>query len=280
VSSSQSSKPQWGDSYRLIASERWKAKSASMGRHVTQALVDYAQPRPGMNILDLASGTGEPAITLASLVGPEGHATALDISPELLEIADQRARERGLRNFSTRQADAHDLPFPEHSFDLVTSRFGVMFFADIDRALRQAHRVLKPGARACFLVWGPLEQPYFLSTFGVVARLVGGPALSPEGPNPFRFAEPGSLSAVLKKAQFKEVSEETKTVPWTWPGSAEEVWEYARSVSMPFRALLDRVPKEKWAEINREIYESVGRYARGDGIEFGAVVVLASGTKA
>ena len=112
-----------------------------MGQHVTQALVDYAQPWAGMNILDLASGTGEAAITLASLVGSEGHVTALDVSPELLEIADQRARERGLRNFSTRQADAHALPFPDHSFDLVTSRFGVMFFSDIDRALREVHRV-------------------------------------------------------------------------------------------------------------------------------------------
>jgi SAM-dependent methyltransferase len=279
VSSSRSSKPQWSDTYRLIASERWKAKSAAMGRHVTQALVDYAQPRAGMNILDLASGTGEPAITLASLVGPEGHVTALDMSPELLEIADQRAAESGLQNFSTRQADAHDLPFPDHSFDLVTSRFGVMFFADTHRALLQVHRVLKPGARACFLVWGPLEQPYFLSTFGVVARHVGGPAISPGGPNPFRFANPGSLSVALRKVQFQKVSEETKTVPWTWPGSTKEVWEYARSVSIPFRALLERVPREKWPPINREIYESVGHYARGDGIEFGAVVVLAAGIK-
>lgn len=279
MSLSQSSKPQWGDTCRLIASERWKTKSAAMGRHVTQALVDYAHPRPGMNILDLASGTGEPAITLASLVGSDGHVTALDISPELLEIADQRARERGLQNFSTRQSDAHDLPFPDHGFDLVTSRFGVMFFADIDRALRQVHRVLKPGARACFLVWGPFEQPYFLSTFGVVARHVGGAEISPGGPNPFRFAEPGSLSAALKKVQFQEVSEQTKTVAWTWPGSIEEVWEYARSVSLPFRGLLDRVPKEKWPEINREIYESVGPYARADRIEFGALVVLASGIK-
>src|SRR5690349_11314583 len=68
----QPSQPQWGDSYRLVASEKWKVKSAAMGRNVTQALVDYARPRPGMNVLDLASGTGEPAISLAARVGPKG----------------------------------------------------------------------------------------------------------------------------------------------------------------------------------------------------------------
>ena len=255
-------------------------KSATMGRDVTQALVNFAQPRPGMNILDLASGTGEPAISLASLVGSEGHVTALDISSELLEIADQRAHERGLTNFSTRQADAQELPFSDDTFDLVTSRFGVMFFADTQKALREVHRVLKPGARACFLVWGPFEQPYFQSTFGVVAKYVGGPALPEGGPNPFRFGKSGSLSAALQSAGFQSVDEQTKSVPWTWPGSSEEVWEYARSVTMPFRALLDRVPEERWPEINREIYKSIDRYVRGDQVEFGAVVILASAAKA
>src|SRR5438045_5100494 len=105
-------KPAWGASYRLIAAEKWKAKSAAMGRGVTQALVEYARPRLGMKVLDVATGTGEPAITLASQVGPSGHVTALDVSAELLEVATERARSRGLTNFSTRQADVHRIPFP------------------------------------------------------------------------------------------------------------------------------------------------------------------------
>src|SRR6266699_4418602 len=110
MTSKPDSAPDWGNQYRLIASEKWKAKSAAMGQPVTDALVEYAQPKPGMKVLDLASGTGEPAISIASRVGPEGHATAMDLSPELLEIAESRARERGLTNFSIQQADAHHLP--------------------------------------------------------------------------------------------------------------------------------------------------------------------------
>src|SRR5438552_16874377 len=105
MSSAQKSGSQWGHSYRLIASEKWKAKSAAMGRDVTEALVDYARPTPGMKFLELASGTGEPAITLASRIGTERNVVALDTSPELMQIAAERQRERHPTNISTRQPD-------------------------------------------------------------------------------------------------------------------------------------------------------------------------------
>jgi len=278
MASFSNSNPQWGSSYRLIASEKWKAKSAAMGRDVTDALVEYARPKSGMNVLDLASGTGEPAISLASRVGFEGHVTALDLSSDLLAIAAERAQQRGLKNFSTQQADAHRLPFPDQSFDLVTSRFGVMFFQDCERALREVIRVLKPGAQAYFLAWGPFGQPYWSSTMGVVLDHVGGPAIEPGGPDPFRFCNPGSLSSVMRKAGFGDVKEETRTVPWTWPGTAEEVWEQAQAVATPFLPLLQRIPAGKKDAIDQNAITAIQQYADGDSIKFGAIVVLASGT--
>jgi SAM-dependent methyltransferase len=271
--------PDWGSQYRLVASEQWKAKSAFMGKPVTDALVDYARPVPGMKILDLASGTGEPAITLAERVGPTGQVVALDLSADLLRIAEQRARQRGLENFTTEASDAHALPFPDNHFDLATSRFGVMFFRDVQTALGELGRVLRPGARACFLAWGPFAQPYWQSMMGVVHRCIGGPLLAPDGPNPFRFSEPGSLSAELRNAGFHQVQEETRTVPWTWPGPADEVWEQARAVAVPFRPLLDRVPADEWPKIHAEVRAAVERYSEGENIAFGATVVLASGQK-
>src|SRR5438445_6305496 len=146
MSSAQKPGSQWGHSYRLIASEKWKAKSAAMGRDVTEALVDYARPTPGMKILDLASGTGEPAITLASRIGPEDQVVALDLSPELLQIAEERGRERHLTNLTTRQSDAKNLPFPAQSFDLITRRFGVLFLDEA--SVCGGLRVLRPSSRA------------------------------------------------------------------------------------------------------------------------------------
>src|ERR1700686_4461422 len=166
MTSHPESSPDWGNQYRLVASEKWKAKSAAMGQPVTDALVEFARPALGMQVLDLASGTGEPAISLASSVGEHGHATALDLSADLLEIAAQRARTRGLKNFTTQQADAHNLPFPDNSFDLATSRFGVMFFREPVLALRELRRVLRPGARARVLACGPFDQPYCRGMMG------------------------------------------------------------------------------------------------------------------
>ncbi len=279
MTSSAESEPSWGSQYRLVASEKWKAKSAAMGQPVTDALVEYARPAPGMTVLDLASGTGEPAISVALRVGAQGHVTALDLSAELLEIAGKRARARGLKNFSTKQGDAHILSFPDNHFDLATSRFGVMFFRDAVAALRELRRVLRPGARACFTAWGSFEQPYWQSMMGVVHRRVGGPLLAPDGPNPFRFAKPGSLSQVLRSAGFEGVEEETRTIAWSWPGTVEEVWEQAKAVAVPFRTMLDRVPAEMWPGIDAEVHDAVGKYFDGEKIAFGASVVLASGRK-
>lgn len=263
MSAERESEPAWGSQYRLVASEKWKAKSAAMGQPVTDGLVEYARPVPGMHVLDLASGTGEPAISLALRVGDRGHVTALDLSAELLEIAAQRAAARGLKNFTTRQADAHRLPFPDNSFDLATSRFGVMFFREPSVAFRDLLRVLRPGARACFLAWGPFNQPYWQSMMGVVHRHVGGLLLKPGDLDPFRFAEPGSLSAVLRDAGFSAVEEETKTLPWTWPGPVEEVWEQAQAVGVPFRPMLERVPAEAWPKIMMRCMRRSGNIPTG-----------------
>lgn len=276
MSAMQNPIPDWGSSYRLIAADKWKAKSAAMGRDVTEALVAYARPEPGMKVLDLASGTGEPAISLASRVLPGGHVTALDLSRELLDIAAGRAQERGLTNLSTHEADAHQLPFPDHSFDLVTSRFGVMFF-DLG-ALSEAHRVLKSAARACFLAWGPFEQPFWSSMLGVVHKYAGGPLTEPEQ-NPFKYAKPGSLSNALRTAGFRQVEEETRTLPWTWPGAAEEVWEQVQGCATPFLPMIKRVPPHQWDRVNREVLQTVQQYADGDSVKFGATVVFASGIK-
>ena len=279
MTSHPESSPDWGNQFRLVASEKWKAKSAAMGQPVTDALVEFARPALGMQVLDLASGTGEPAISLASSVGEHGHVTALDLSADLLEIAAQRARTRGLKNFTTQQADAHSLPFPDNSFDLATSRFGVMFFREPVLALRELRRVLRPGARVCFLAWGSFDQPYWQSMMGVVHRHVGGPLLQPGGPDPFRFAAPGSLSEILRSAGFNPVEEETKTLPWTWLGPVEEVWEQAQAVAVPFRPMLERVPAEKWPAIHADVHAAVRQYSDGEKIAFGASVVLASGKK-
>ena len=267
----------WSSSFRLVAAEKWKAKSAALGNAVTEAIVEYSRPLPDMRVLDLASGTGEPGISLAQRVGPHGSVTAVDQSSELLDIAAERARNKKLLNFTTQQADAHQLPFADQSFDLATCRFGVMFFSDAQRALAELRRVLKPGARACFAAWGPMEQPYWQTTMKIVHRHVGGAMLQPGGSDPFRFSAAGSLSEMLSASGFHEVEELTQNLPWTWPGDAEEVFEYSCAVSAPFRPMLERVPANQWPVIRAQAKAAIERYRVAGEIRFGADVVLASG---
>lgn len=267
----------WGSSFRLTAAEKWKAKSAALGGAVTEALVDYARPLAGVHIVDLASGTGEPGISLAQCVAPNGSVIAVDQSSELLEIADERARNKKLSNFTTQQADAHQLPFADQSFDLATCRFGVMFFTNVQRALTELRRVLKPGARACFAAWGPIDQPYWQTTMQIVHRHVGGPILPPGGADPFRFSAPDSLSQVLRDSGFREVDEATRNLPWTWPGSADEVFDYACTVAAPFRPMIERVQEDAWPAIRTDAVRAMEQYRVGAEIRFGADVIFASG---
>jgi ubiquinone/menaquinone biosynthesis C-methylase UbiE len=269
----------WGSAFRLAASQKWRRQSAAMGAGVTEAIVQLAAARPGMQVLDLACGTGEPAISLASQVGVEGQVVGIDINSELLEVARGRAQQRSLNNIEFRQVDAHALPFSPESFDLVTSRFGVMFFDDSARALGESRRVLRSQGRIALLAWGPFEQPYFLSTMAVVRRHVTVSTLQPGTLNMFRFSQPGSLTVALKQAGFTRVEECTVTVPWSWPGSPEEVWEYFREITVPFRPLLSSIPPDKAEQVNAEVVAAVRRYYDGKQVNFTADVVLASAQK-
>jgi ubiquinone/menaquinone biosynthesis C-methylase UbiE len=279
ISTENSKAANWGASFRLVASEKWRKQSAYMGHAVTEAIVEFAAAKSGMHILDLASGTGEPAISLSMLVGSEGRVTGIDLSADLLEIARERAKSRGLENIEFQAGNAHALPFTNETFDLVTSRLGVMFFDDISAAMREAHRVLKPGGRVAYLVWGPFEQPYFQSTIGVILRQLQKPATIAGEYKMFRFAKTGSLSSVLSQAGFRMVHEESRTIPWNWPGTPEEVWEYFRSVTAPFRPLIESIQPQQVAEINHEICTAIRQYYDGKQINFGANMILAGASK-
>ncbi len=232
----------WSSPARLAAGRKWRAQAEVMGRGVTSALVEVAQIESGMDVLDLASGEGDPALTLAALVGEHGAITATDITPEPLEIAVARAREDGISNIQFKVADAQQLPFEDARFDRVTCRFGAMFFPDPVAAMHETQRVLRPKGRVALAVWGSIEQPCFQLFVAPLLRHAGGPVLASEGPNPFRFAEPGSLSAVLREAGFREVREEARTVERVWTGSPEQAWEYFRDHAAAFDPLIERVP--------------------------------------
>jgi SAM-dependent methyltransferase len=268
----------WNSFGRANASQKWRRHSAALGCDMTRAIVEAAQVGPGMRVLDIACGTGEPAISLASLVG-NGEVVGVDLSPEPLKIAAQRSAQRGLTNVSFRQADAHHLSFPDNTFDRITSRLGVMFFSDLPQAIVEMHRVLKPGGKAALLVWGPMDQPYFATTIGTVLRMLPGATVPESGRKMFALGQGGVLTQTLKQAGFPSVEERAVIVPWTWPGTPEEVWEYFQDVTVPFAPLLQSIPAERRAEIDAEVLRSIARYYDGASIKFTATVNIAVAVK-
>jgi SAM-dependent methyltransferase len=247
-----------------------------MGRNMTDAIVSQAKVEPGLRALDAACGTGEPAISIAHLLNGTGLVLGVDLSPEPLKIAEQRARERGLANVRFQQADVHSLPFADASFDRVTCRLGIMFFSDPTRALGEMRRVLKPDGRIALLAWGPMQQPYFESTIGAILRMVPGAVLPASCRQMFRFGEAGVLADALCAAGFRGIEEEFRVVPWSWPGKPEEVWDYFQEVTIPFRPLIEAIPAEQRGKVNAEVLRAMGPYYDGAQVNFTATICLAS----
>ena len=269
----------WDDPQTVAAWRKWSRISASTFSGVTRALVQAVGASPGHAILDLASGAGQPALALAAAVAPNGMVTATDLSAGMLEVVRENAQREGLSNLLFRRASAESLPFPDRTFDRVTCRFGAMFFSDPAGAMRESLRVLLPGGRAAFTVWGVPQQPFFAMTVGVLRRFVEIPPPEEGAPNIFRFAAPGSLAGVLRDAGFSDVREEQHRIACERPGTAENFWEEFREMAAPFRPLIEGLAPARRAELDAEVLAAMRQYHAGDRLKFHADVNLACGTR-
>ncbi len=268
---------EWRDPGTVEAWARWHGKLVQQTAAMTEGLLRHAGVRAGMQVLDLACGPGDPALALAQRVGASGRVTATDLSEGMLQLARQHADAAGLANISFRLADAQALPFDDASFDVVTSRLGVMYFVDVQMALREIARVLKPGGRTAFAVWGPPDQ----GTFGafMVGPLMARRPLDlppPDMPFTLRFAEPGSLSAELRYAGLADVTEENAILPFAWPGPPEEAWAQFYDLAIPMRPYFDSFPSEERAAAFQEALAVLPSRTRLDRTDLTAAINFAA----
>jgi ubiquinone/menaquinone biosynthesis C-methylase UbiE len=262
---------EWLDDATCAAWRRWHDKSVHFWRELNQALLAHVALAPGQRVLDLAGGTGDPGLEIARLVAP-GEVTITDFAPQMVEIARGFAARDGVANVTCATADAHALPFPDSSFDRVTCRLGIMFFWDTAKALAEIRRVLRPGGRAVFVVWGPPEQNEFI-------RLVLGPFKKrrppPGAPQQFSYAAAGKLGGELRAAGFQNVVEEARTVRIAWPGPPEELWRRQHEVSAPMRPYFNSFSEAERAECVAEVV--AGLQTRYDGKEISACAPIIVG---
>jgi ubiquinone/menaquinone biosynthesis C-methylase UbiE len=243
------------------------------------ALLSAARLEPGLRVADLACGPGDPTLEIATRVAPGGSVTGVDISDGALEVARERADKAGLTNISFRSASVESLPFPDAAFDRVVSRFGVMFFDPLPRAVAEIRRVLAPGGRLAFMVWGPFEQPYFQSTIGVVLRSLGRAGLPPEKSVPFQYATPGKLEAALRAAQFTEVESRTLSPTWAWADTPEEARDVWWSGAIYFRELMEELSGGARSAVRQEIADAFRTHYKGKSVRFPLAVRLITGLR-
>jgi SAM-dependent methyltransferase len=247
---------------------------------ITQALIEDAEITGRRAVLDVATGPGEPALSIADLIGPEGKVVGTDAVPEMVEAARRERHRRGLHNASFEVAFAECLPFPANTFDAVVSRFGVMFFASPVDSVREWLRVLKPGGRIAMAVWHFAERnPFHYIVSQVVERYVDSPPPAPDSPDAFRFANPGKLQAVLSKAGVAATSERLLRFSIRASISVENFWTLRYEMSEKLRTKLAILSKQQVAELKREVIEALSAYSSDRGISFPTEVLIVSGRK-
>ncbi|MGH8760985.1 MAG: class I SAM-dependent methyltransferase, partial [Burkholderiales bacterium] len=138
--------------------EKWDRFFDEQMAFLNHRLVADARLRAGMQVLDLGSGTGYPALLGAQTVGPSGSVIGLDLAEQMLTVARRKATALGLANVTFRTGDATTLPFEANSFDAVTSRFCLMFFPEVPKAAAEIARVLKPGGWVAAAVWSSPDK--------------------------------------------------------------------------------------------------------------------------
>src|SRR4051794_10875217 len=180
--------------------DKWDSIIMAQLGPVGVAMVERLGIAADQQHLDIASGTGEPGLSVARLA-PRGRVVLTDLSPEMLDVAARRAAAQGADNVETEVCSADQLPFDDATFDSVSVRFGYMFFPDMAKATSEFVRVLQPGGRLCASVWvKPEDNPWTSIAMEAIASEVELPPPDPSGPSMFRCAAPGQVAVLFEGA--------------------------------------------------------------------------------
>jgi ubiquinone/menaquinone biosynthesis C-methylase UbiE len=258
--------------YKETTREQWQAAAEAWHRWTpaiqtwlgpaTERLLDLAGVGPGVDVLDVAAGAGEPAITAAKRVGPTGTVLATDISANILDYAARAAHQQGVTNLTTRVMDGERLELPDSAFDVVLSRVGLIYFPDQQRALGEMRRVLKPGGRIAAMVYATAAQnPFFSIPVGIIRRRAQLPPPAPGQPGPFSLGGDGVLADAYRRAGFREIVTESIPAPVRMASAAACVQfecESFGALHQMMSALSETECADTWAEIERELRQFEG----------------------
>jgi ubiquinone/menaquinone biosynthesis C-methylase UbiE len=283
------------DEMRYQAQMEWSAAAPGWKKYgkdmlkwmapVTDQLIKSAGITSGQTVLDVATGTGQPALTISKVVGPKGKVIGVDLSPEMLEVAKEEAASQGLTNVIDFQVvkDESLSIFSDNTFDSVVCRNGLMFMPDPVKALKAFLRVLKPKGKASVTVWGsPDKSP----VMGVVMKTISKHVPDMKQPAPGTPGGPFSIPSVdmlrdyFLKAGFSDFNAEKNEVTVAQTDTAEQFWQGMSEVTGFLVLLLSRLPAEKKLAIKNDVIESLNKiFPSGGPVKFTGELLLGTGTK-
>jgi len=241
-------------------------------------IIRLLNPKDKDAVLDVAAGTGEPGLTIASKL-KGGKVVITDLAQGMLEIAKENAARRGIHNIETRACDVCEMPFADHTFDAVSCRFGFMFFPDTLLAAKEMARVLKPGGRVAAAVWNVPEKNFWVTAImGAINRNMELPAPPPDAPGMFRCAKEGYLTNLFEQAGLKNIS--VTEVPGKLNCKTTDVyWNAMNEVAAPVVAALSKADDAVKEKIRNEAYQAVNQRYPGGNIRIDSSALVVYGEK-
>jgi ubiquinone/menaquinone biosynthesis C-methylase UbiE len=236
---------------------------------VSDKIVQLAEIKQGDRVLDIATGIGEPAVTAAKKVMPNGKVVAIDISPQMLAIARTRAKSLGLdgiMEFRESDGEKIDSLEPISKFDAILSRFGLMFFPNLSEVLVKIREVLATNGRLSAAVWSaPSKVPWLDLAFAAVRKQINAPAPPPGTPGPFALADIESLKQSFSQAGFKDIKIDTFQITFEFD-SPESYTKLHRQTATRIHAMLanqtEEVKKQTWDSITEAVWQYADSHGR------------------
>ena len=262
--SPEARKAQLGAQYSALAPGYDPVGSFARFGHL---LVDAVGVESGQRVLDVASGRGAVLFPAAERVGPDGHAEGIDLAEGMVRATSAEAEQRGIRAW-VRVMDAEQLDFPDASFDRVLCGFGIMFFPDQLRGLREMRRVLRPGGRVGLSTWKEHQVQDLLL---VIQDLGLGP--------PHRSTsvdEADVLAGLLIGAGFIGARVVAETLPLHYP-DLDTYWRVARGSGV--RGLIDALDAAQAARVRAALAERLERYRRPAGYHVPATALFGTASR-
>jgi len=254
--------------------KKWDELMMDFMRPMGDEIIHRIDPHGSDLVLDIASGTGEPALTIATML-TTGKVVLTDVADEMLAVAKENAALRGVTNIETVVCDVCELPFPDNSFDSISCRFGFMFFPDMLMAAKEMVRVLKPGGKIATAVWdGPEKNFWITAVMGTISKNIELPPTVPGAPGMFRCAAPGLIADIFREAGLRNVGEAAVAGKLQCKTTAV-YWSTMTEVAAPIVAALSRTDDPTREKIRQEVCNLVSeKYPDGDVvIDSGAIVI-------